>query len=199
MRCPWYNSCRTAGSSSLLPCWAGKSLQTESVPLNRKLAANSLAVCRELGRPFSSGGFRIGPPWNDSDTRGCGCSGDHGYLKACWPKNPQWGGEIVEQLYVGIDVSSTKHAAYLMKPDGDKFSSFPMQNDRSGAKMISEKIVSALTKLGLKDVVIGMEATSIYGDNLVYALREDGNLGRFHRKIHVLNPKQVKNFKKLYQ
>lgn len=33
MRCPWYNSCRTAGSSSLLPCWAGKSLQTESVPL----------------------------------------------------------------------------------------------------------------------------------------------------------------------
>ena len=69
----------------------------------------------------------------------------------------------MEQLYVGIDVSSTKHAAYLMKPDGDKFSSFPMQNDRSGAKMISEKIVSALTKLGLKDVVIGMEATSIYG------------------------------------
>ncbi len=104
----------------------------------------------------------------------------------------------MEQLYVGIDVSSTKHAAYLMKPDGDKFSSFPMQNDRSGAKMISEKIVSALTKLGLKDVVIGMEATSIYGDNLVYALREDGNLGRFHRKIHVLNPKQVKNFKKSY-
>lgn len=60
-----------------------------------------------------------------------------------------------------------------------------MQNDRSGVKMISEKIVSALTKLGLKDVVIGMEATSIYGDNLVYALREDGNLGRFHRKIQV--------------
>ena len=121
-----------------------------------------------------------------------------GISKPAGLKNPKQGGEIVEQLYVGIDVSSTKHAAYLMKPDGDKFSSFPMQNDRSGAKMISEKIVSALTKLGLKDVVIGMEATSIYGDNLVYALREDGNLGRFHRKIHVLNPKQVKNFKKSY-
>jgi len=104
----------------------------------------------------------------------------------------------VEQLYVGIDVSSTKHAAYFMKPDGDKFSSFPMQNDRGGAKMISEKIVSALTKLGLDNVVIGMEATSVYGDNLVYALREDSSLGRFRRKIHVLNPKQVKNFKKSY-
>ena len=64
--------------------------------------------------------------------------------------------------------------------------------------MISEKIVAALTKLGLHDVVIGMEATSVYGDNLVYALREDGRLGQFHRKIHVLNPKQVKNFKKSY-
>ena len=104
----------------------------------------------------------------------------------------------MEQLYVGIDVSSTKHAAYFMKPNGDKFSSFPMRNDRGGAKMISEKIVSALTKLGLDAVVIGMEATSVYGDNLVYALRGDGSLGRFHRKIHVLNPKQVKNFKKSY-
>ena len=121
-----------------------------------------------------------------------------GISKPAGLKKRKWGGDNVEQLYVGIDVSSTKHAAYFMKPDGEKYSSFPMQNDRSGAKMIAEKIVSARTKLGLHDVVIGMEATSVYGDNLVYALREDGNLGQFHRKIHVLNPKQVKNFKKSY-
>ena len=30
------------------------------------------------------------------------------------------------------------------------------------------------------------------------ALREDGSLGRFQRKIHVLNPKQVKKFKEAY-
>jgi len=113
-------------------------------------------------------------------------------------KNPNQGGEIVKQLSIGIDESSTKHAAYLMKPDGDRFSIFPMQNDRNGAKMISMKIVSALTKLGLYNVVTGMEATSVYGDNLVYALRKDGNLGRFHRKIHVLNSNQVENFKKSY-
>ena len=63
-----------------------------------------------------------------------------GILKPAGLKNPQWGGEIVEQLYVGIDVSSTKHAAYFMKPDGEKFSSFPMQNDCGGAKMISEPV-----------------------------------------------------------
>ena len=104
----------------------------------------------------------------------------------------------MEQLYVGIDVSSTKHAAYLMKPDGDKFSSFPMQNDRSGAKLMSEKIVLAMETMGLNDVVIGLEATSIYGDSLVYALREDRRLGRYQRKLHVLNPKQVRKFKESY-
>ena len=58
--------------------------------------------------------------------------------------------------------------------------------------------MSALSSMRLSDVVIGLEATSIYGNNLVYALREDGSLSRFQRKIHVLNPKQVKKFKEAY-
>lgn len=65
-------------------------------------------------------------------------------------------------------------------------------------KYIIDKIVSALTTMGLEQVVIGMEATGICGDNLIYALREDGSLGRFRRKIHVLNPKQVSKFKESY-
>ena len=52
--------------------------------------------------------------------------------------------------------------------------------------------------MALEQVVIGMEATGIYGENLVYALREDGSLDRFQRKIHVLNPKQVNKFKESY-
>ena len=101
-------------------------------------------------------------------------------------------------LFVGIDVSSRNNVAYLMKPDGSKHSSFSIQNNLGGAKLLSEKIVSALRSMQLSDVVIGLEATSIYGDSLVYALREDGSLGRFQRKIHVLNPKQVKKFKEAY-
>ena len=65
-------------------------------------------------------------------------------------------------------------------------------------KILSEKIVSALDKLQLSEVKIGLEATSIYGDSLVYALREDGKLGRYQRHIHVLNPKQVRKFKDAY-
>ncbi len=101
-------------------------------------------------------------------------------------------------LFVGIDVSSRNNVAYLMKPDGSKHSSFSVQNNLGGAKILSERIVSALSTMQLGDVVIGLEATSIYGDSLVYALREDGGLGRFRRKIHVLNPKQVRKFKEAY-
>ena len=101
-------------------------------------------------------------------------------------------------LYVGIDVSSKNNVTYLMKPDGSKHSSFSVQNNVGGAKMLSEKIVSAMNSLALTDVVIGMEATSIYGDHLVHSLREDGRLGAFQRKIHVLNPKQVRKFKEAY-
>ncbi|BCK84912.1 hypothetical protein MM59RIKEN_22310 [Pusillibacter faecalis] len=80
-------------------------------------------------------------------------------------------------LFVGIDVSSKNNVAYLMKPDGSKHSNFSVQNNLGGAKLLSERIVSALRSMQLSDVVIGLEATSIYGDSLVYALREDGSLG----------------------
>ena len=104
----------------------------------------------------------------------------------------------MNQLFVGIDVGSQNNAVYLMKPDGEKHSSFRMQNSRGGAKLLTERIVSAIQAQGLEGVVIGMEATSIYGDSLVYALREDGKLGQYPRKIHVLNPKLVNKFKESY-
>ena len=104
----------------------------------------------------------------------------------------------MNQLFVGIDVGSQNNAVYLMKPDGGKHSSFRMQNNLGGAKLLTERIVSAIQSQGLEGAVIGMEATSIYGDSLVYALREDGRLGQYPRKIHVLNPKQVSKFKESY-
>ena len=121
-----------------------------------------------------------------------------GISKPAGLKSPCGEVKIVNPLFVGIDVSSKNNVAYLMKPDGSKYSSFSVQNNLGGAKILSERIVSALDTMQLCDVAIGLEATSIYGDSLVYALREDGSLGCFGRKIHVLNPKQVKKFKDAY-
>jgi len=104
----------------------------------------------------------------------------------------------VDKLFVGIDVGSRDNAAYIMLPNGDKHSSFPVQNNVGGAKTVVKNVVSALTEHGLQSVAIGIEATSVYGENLMYFLREDGTLARFERKLFILNPKQVKKFKDSY-
>ena len=101
-------------------------------------------------------------------------------------------------LYVGIDVSSKSNVVYLMLPDGNKHSNFSVANSHDGSTQLVKRILSVITSLSLDTVIIGLEATSIYGDNLVYFLREDATLAPFGRKIHVLNPKQVKKFKEAY-
>ena len=101
-------------------------------------------------------------------------------------------------LYVGIDVSSKINVVYLMLPNGDKHSSFSVANSQDGSAQLVKRILSALTSHSLDTVLIGLEATSVYGDNLVYFLREDATLSPFHRKIHVLNPRQVNKFKEAY-
>ena len=108
--------------------------------------------------------------------------------------------EIVNQdkLYVGIDVSSKNNVCYLMYSDGSKHSSFSVPNNRNGAKIIVDRVTSVLLSQDIPQVVIGMEATSVYGDNLMRFLRESSSLGRFERSLHMLNPKQVKKFRDAY-
>ena len=101
-------------------------------------------------------------------------------------------------LYVGIDVSSKSNVVYLMLPNGDKHSNFEVKNSQDGSSQLVKRILSAMTSHSLDTVLIGLEATSVYGDNLVYFLREDATLAPFNRKIHVLNPKQVNKFKESY-
>ena len=101
-------------------------------------------------------------------------------------------------LYVGIDVSSKSNVVYFMLPNGDKHSNFSVANSHDGSTQLVKRICSALTSQSLDTVSIGLEATSVYGDNLVYFLREDASLASFNRKIHVLNPKQVNKFKESY-
>ena len=101
-------------------------------------------------------------------------------------------------LYVGIDVSSKNNVIYLMLPNGDKHSSFSLANSHDGSTQLVKRIFTAMTCNNIDSVLIGLEATSVYGDNLVYFLKEDATLASFDRKIHVLNPKQVNKFKESY-
>lgn len=101
-------------------------------------------------------------------------------------------------LYVGIDVSSKSNIVYFMLPNGDKHSNFSVANSQDGSKQLVKRIHTVMTSESLDTVMIGLESTSVYGDNLVYFLREDATLAPFNRKIHVLNPRQVKKFHDAY-
>ena len=107
-------------------------------------------------------------------------------------------GDLMNPLYVGIDVSSDSNVVYLMLANGDKLSNFSLPNSRDGSQTLVKRILKAIFEHSISNVLIGIEATSVYGDNLVYFLREDATLLPFNRKIFVLNPKQVSKFKEAY-
>lgn len=50
----------------------------------------------------------------------------------------------------------------------------------------------------LTDLIIGLEATSVYGEHITMFLREDISLAPYNHKVFVLNPKQVNKFKAAY-
>lgn len=85
-----------------------------------------------------------------------------------------------------------------MQPDSSKHSPFSVPNNRNGVKLIVDRVTSVLQSLDIPQVVIGMEATLVYGDNLMRFFRESGSLDRFDRHLHMLNPKQVKKFRDSY-
>jgi len=73
-----------------------------------------------------------------------------------------------------------------------------VSNNLPGAKSLSDKISDAMAKNRFDSLVIGLEATSVYGEPLVYFLKQDTIVNSFNPKIHVLNAKQVKKFKESY-
>ena len=68
------------------------------------------------------------------------------------------------------------YTCLLYTSNGDKHSNFSVANSREGSTQLVKRILSALTSHSLDTVLIGLEATSVYGDNLVYFLREDATL-----------------------
>jgi transposase len=101
-------------------------------------------------------------------------------------------------LLVGIDVSSCDNKIRLLDSSGNSLSKFTVSNSHPGAQTLSSKITSAMTLNRFDSLVIGLEATSVYGEPLVHFLKQDAGISSFKPSIHVLNPKQVNAFKKAY-
>ena len=54
-------------------------------------------------------------------------------------------GDLMNPLYVGIDVSSKNNVAYLMLPNGNKHSTFPVINSHDGSVQLVKRILPIMS------------------------------------------------------
>ena len=81
-------------------------------------------------------------------------------------------------IYVGIDIAKNFHFASVVNSDLQTLvKPFKFTNDDSGFKLFLEK----LSVFDKSDILIGLEATGIYGDNLICFLFNKGfKIGRIN-------------------
>ncbi len=71
---------------------------------------------------------------------------------------------MILSLLVGIDISANSCEVVLIDHQGKQIGPFfSIPNNREGAYKICERIKSATKPLQIKDIEIGLEATSVYG------------------------------------
>lgn len=90
-------------------------------------------------------------------------------------------------IYVGIDIAKLNHFAAAMSSDGKiLIEPFKFLNDADGFQLL----VSKLDSFDRDDIVIGLESTAHYGDNLVRFLVTASY------RVCILNPLQTSNMRK---
>lgn len=90
-------------------------------------------------------------------------------------------------IYVGIDIAKQNHFASAMSADGEIiFEPFGFTNDNSGF----QKLLDNLSSLDKEKMLIGMESTAHYAENLTYFLFSRGF------NICIINPIQTAALRK---
>lgn len=90
-------------------------------------------------------------------------------------------------FYVGIDIAKNTHWASIMSSDGEVIKEpFSFSNDNSGF----QKFISNLESLDKTKILIGLESTAHYGENII------SYLFNLDYKIGLINPIQTSNLRK---
>ena len=89
-------------------------------------------------------------------------------------------------FYVGIDIAKNTHGVSCLSSNGEIiFEPFPFSNDNSGF----QKLVSKLESLDKTKILIGLESTAHYGENIISFLFS------LDYKIGIINPIQTANLR----
>ncbi len=90
-------------------------------------------------------------------------------------------------FYVGIDIAKNTHWASIMSSDGEVISEpFSFSNDNLGF----QKLISKLDSLEKQKILIGLESTAHYGENLI------SYLFNLDFKVGIINPIQTANLRR---
>ena len=88
---------------------------------------------------------------------------------------------------VGIDIAKNTHWALCLSSDGEIiFEPFSFSNDNSGF----QKLISKLESLDKTKILIGLESTAHYGENII------SYLFNLNYKIGIINPIQTANLRR---
>ena len=106
-------------------------------------------------------------------------------MDCCHLLNLFLGGDFM--FYVGIDIAKNTHWASIMSSEGKIISEpFSFSNDNLGF----QKLISKLNFLEKKKILIGLESTAHYGENLI------SYLFNLDFKIGIINPIQTANLRR---
>ena len=90
-------------------------------------------------------------------------------------------------IYVGIDIAKNTHWASAMNSDGEiLLEPFSFQNNNEGF----QKFISKLSSFDKQKMLIGLESTAHYGENII------SYLFNLDYKIGIINPIQTSNLRK---
>src|SRR5690625_6196881 len=102
------------------------------------------------------------------------------------------------KLFVGLDFSSFDIKVCFLNGEGDKVSTFTVENNLPGATKLRDEILHAVQGKSINELKIGLESTSVYSFHPSMFLHNDEYIRALVGQVLVMNPKQIANFKKSY-
>lgn len=107
---------------------------------------------------------------------------------------------MIKTLYIGVDVSMNDFKVRYMDDRGEEVVKCRLfENNQPGLDSFIVSILQiCLLPSKITRLVIGLEATSVYGWHLQMGLASDHRLAPYEPQIYTFNPKVIANFKKAY-
>jgi len=105
----------------------------------------------------------------------------------------------MSKLFVGLDVSQKLVATRFLLEDGtEPVKRFSFEHNPTGVDTLVTRINATAEKIGIDQVLIGMETTGMLWWHLSEALRNSERLKHLQPKVYAINAKLVAHFKKAY-